>query len=120
MWYGPHDALIRAFCVITILTYDGTELKDTPFGGIWERGVRIAENGDIVEVDDGNDRDYWCRVCSQTCQNVYYNVHNTKRRLDVPVRVVRAGPQGVPAHDGRLHPGCFGLARLQKEDPPQL
>ena len=105
MRYGPHDALISAFCVISIVTYDGAELKDTPFGRIWERGVRIVENGDIVEVDDGNDRNYWCRVWSQTYQDVYYEAHNTKRRLDVSVRVVQAGPQGVPAHDGRLHPG---------------
>ena len=51
------------------MAYDGTELKDTPFAGIWERGVRTVESGEAVEVDDGNNRDYWCRVRSQTYQN---------------------------------------------------
>ena len=69
--------VISAFCNISILTYDGTELKGTPFEGVWERGVRIVEREEVVEVDNGDDRDYWCRVWSQTRQKVYYDVHNT-------------------------------------------
>ena len=41
------------------MTYDGTELRGTPFEGVWARGVRIVEREEVVEVDNGDDRDYW-------------------------------------------------------------
>ena len=91
MRYGPHDAPISAFCVITIVSYDGTELKDTPFGRIWERGARIAENGEVAKVNDNDKRYCWCRVWSQAYQDVYCYAHNTKRRPEVRVRIVQAG-----------------------------
>ena len=80
---NPHiiitlDALINTFYHKTILVYDGTELKGTPLQGVWERGVRIVEKEEIVEVDNDNSRDYWCRVQSQTRHDVHYDVHNTK------------------------------------------
>ena len=58
------------------MTYDGTELNGTPFEGVWARGVGIVEREEVVEVDNGDDGDYWCRVWSQTREKVWYNVHN--------------------------------------------
>ena len=46
MRYSLHDALVSAFCVITIVTYDGTEMNDTPLEKMWERSIRIVENGE--------------------------------------------------------------------------
>ena len=60
------------------MTYNGTELKDTPLEGVWERGTRIVERREVVEVDNDDSRDYWCRVWSQTHRDMYYDVHNTK------------------------------------------
>ena len=60
------------------MTYIGTELKDTPLEGVWERGMRIVEREEVVEVDNDDSRDYWCRVWSQTHRDMYYDVHNTK------------------------------------------
>ena len=60
------------------MIYDGTELKDTPLEGVWERGVRIVERGEVVEVDNDDSRDYWCRVWSQTHRKVHHDAHNTR------------------------------------------
>ena len=44
------------------MIYDGTELKDAPLDGVRERGVRIVESKEVVEVDNDDSRDCRCRV----------------------------------------------------------
>ena len=36
----------------------------------------MVEREEVVEVDNGDDGDYWCRVWSQTREKVYCIVHN--------------------------------------------
>ena len=52
-------------------------MKDAPFESVWKRGIRIVEKEEIVEVDNGVDNDYWCRVQSQTHGDKSYDVHYT-------------------------------------------
>ena len=72
------DELINRFYNKTLLYHDTTELKDAPLESVWERGVRIVEMEEVVEVDNNDSHDYFCRVWSQTDHDVYYDVHNTK------------------------------------------
>ena len=80
------------------MIYDGTELKDTPLEGLWERGVRIVESKEVVEVDNGDSRDYRCRVWSQTRRDMYYDVHNTRDGWTCRCESFRLGRKIVCRH----------------------